>query len=242
MKKALFSTLLLLFLPCFVYASTEEMILSEETRYFKTITCNNDYVIYGLNNSISETFEISKEEYEQQWHVSQNSTTIETTYKKMTTSILSSNSNYKYKVKLEWKNIPKVRSYDTIAIGFPASVKIVGSPIFNENYCITNDSCYDVSGFVYSFIGRNGVGITFKVPASNIFSMEQTLFFIVEKNTSSIITTQYAYGDYAHATKNLSLDKADDYTVTTAGINHGDASITYYDEISTARASWTGVW
>ena len=141
-----------------------------------------------------------------------------------------------------FKNIPKVRSYDTIAIGFGASVKNLGSPIFNEKYCVTNGNCYNVSGYVHSYIGRNGIGITFSVPTGKLDSLEQTMYFDVQKNTSSTIITQYAYGDYAHATKSVSLSKASDYTVTTGGINHSSDSITYYDEISTARATWSGSW
>lgn len=68
------------------------------------------------------------------------------------------------------------------------------------------------------------------------------MYFDVQKNTSSTIITQYAYGDYAHATKSVSLSKASDYMVTTGGINHSSDSITYYDEISTARATWSGSW
>lgn len=242
MKKKFLLLLFIYMLPCIVFASDDFEVLSEDIKYFKTITHNVGCDLYSFNDSLSESYEIAKEEYEQQSSVSERSTTIETTYKKMTTSILSVNSYYRYKVKLEWKNIPKVRSYDTIAIGFGASVKNLGSPIFNEKYCVTNGNCYNVSGYVHSYIGRNGIGITFSVPTGKLDSLEQTMYFDVQKNTSSTIITQYAYGDYAHATKSVSLSKASDYTVTTGGINHSSDSITYYDEISTARATWSGSW
>lgn len=242
MKKKFLLLLFIYMLPCIVFASDDFEVLSEDIKYFKTITHNVGCDLCSFNDSLSESYEITKEEYEQQSSVSERSTTIETTYKKMTTSILAVNSYYRYKVKLEWKNIPKVRSYDTIAIGFGASVKNLGSPIFNEKYCVTNGNCYNVSGYVHSYIGRNGIGITFSVPTGKLDSLEQIMYFDVQKNTSSTIITQYAYGDYAHATKSVSLSKASDYTVTTGGINHSSDSITYYDEISTARATWSGSW
>lgn len=42
----------------------------------------------------------------------------------MTTSILSNGNRYRYKVVLEWENMPSTRSYDVIGIGFLASVKV----------------------------------------------------------------------------------------------------------------------
>lgn len=242
MKRKFLWLFFILLIPYSVYASDGSNVLSENVKYFKTITYSVRYETYNFNKLLNKTYEITKEEYEKQLNLVPKSTTIETTYKKMTTSILAVNSYYRYKVELEWKNMPKVRSYDTIAIGFASSVKNLGTPIFNEEYCVTNGGCYDVSGYVYSYVGRNGIGVTFRVPSGSLDSMKQTLYFDVQKNTSSTIITQYAYGDYAHATKNISSDKASDYIVTTGGINYSSSSITYYDEISTAIATWHGSW
>lgn len=64
----------------------------------------------------------------------------------------------------------------------------------------------------------------------------------MQKNTSSTIIAQYAYGDYAHAVKTISLNNAQKYKVNTGGIIYEDTSITYYDAISTAKATWNGNW
>lgn len=240
----------LLMIPIKSYASEngyEETIVAEKTKYYKTITHkNNNLVVFsnfnGANNS--KTIEITKEEYDSSSLNITNlkSTTIETTYKKMTTYIISINSYYRYKVILEWKNMPSTRSYDTIAIGFPASVKAKSSPIFSNDYCVTSSNCHTATGYQYSYNSTNGIGITFQVPTGSLYSMKQTLYFDVGKNTSSTIVKQYAYGDYSHATKNVSLTKAKSYSVGSTGIVHNNDSIQYYDQINVATAEWSGTW
>lgn len=245
MRKLLLFLLLLLAVPVIVFAEDEEEILAQEIKYYKTTTSTlNSRNINNISNvNISTTVEITKEEYDS-FDVNNSSpyTIVETEYKKMTTTISSVNSYYRYKVSLEWKNIPKVRSYDTIAIGFPASVKPKLTPIFSENYCTSSNNCYNTTGYKYLYTGNNGVGVTFQVPTGDIKSMDQTLYVDMQKNTTSTIITQYAYGDYAHAIKSISLDNAKNYTVSTIGIKFDSTNISYYDEINYARATWTGNW
>lgn len=244
MKKVLVLFVLLFALPLITFAQSDEKILSEETKYYKTIIFdNNTTSIMSQRNSISSTTEITKEEYEKSGNEDEifPNTIIETEYKKMITTISSYGTNYRYKVNLTWKNIPKIRSYDTIAIGFPASVKPKMSPIFSEEYC-TSNKCYTTTGYHYLYCGNNGVGVTFQVPTGDLKSMSQTLYVDMEKNTTSTIVTQYAYGDYAHAVKNISLSNAKNYTVSTIGIKYDSSNISYYDEINYARATWNGNW
>ena len=60
--------------------------------------------------------------------------TVETTYKKVV-STLSKNSNYfRYKISVTWKNIPSTRSYDIIGIGFLGSVKVRNDLNFIQEY------------------------------------------------------------------------------------------------------------
>ncbi len=243
MKTKLLLFIALFSFPIMIFAQSEEEILAEEIKYYKTTIFDNGAIsIMSKDNAISTTVEITKEEYESSGfnNISPN-TIVETEYKKMTTTISSVNSYYRYKVNLEWKNIPKVRSYDTIAIGFPASVKPKMTPIFSENYC-TLSNCYTTTGYQYLYSGQNGVGVTFQVPTGELKSMSQTLYVDMQKNTSSTIVTQYAYGDYAHAVKSISLDKAKNYTVSTIGIKYDSSNISYYDEINYARATWNGNW
>ena len=220
-------------------------LVSQIEKYYKTVT-NYSLSQINMNNanaSNTYTIEITKDEYERYNPMLEpKSVSIETTYKKMTTSIYSKDSYYRYQVELNWKNIPSTRSYDTIAIGFPASVKYQGTPSFLERYCTSESSCYETTGYSFLFRSTNGVGVTFQIPTGTISSMSQKLSFNVAKNTNETILRQYAYGDYAHATKKISLEKAKKYRVDCAGIVFEDGTISYYDEISTARAEWSGTW
>ena len=114
MKKFyIFIVLGMMFMPNLLFAKEKEMfIISEETKYYKTIEKKADIKrINNLYSNINDTFtyEITKEEYD---NVNsneinpQNNQIIETTYKKLTSSILTNGSYYRYKAELIWKNMP----------------------------------------------------------------------------------------------------------------------------------------
>ena len=135
----LFSTLIsMLFLTT---CKAEDNILSTSTKYYKTTYYESTL------NSWSYTNEITKEEFdsaaiiEKPKSILSSSATIETTYKKMTTTISQNGNYYKYKNVLMWKNMPSTRSYDIIGIGFYPSVKVNGSTHFEQYYCFTSGSC-----------------------------------------------------------------------------------------------------
>lgn len=227
-----------------VTKAEEFKIVSEDTKYYKTITTYNEFDLHSLNcNVITKTMEITEEEYN-------NSNTellplaagtTETTYKKMTTSILSSGNYYRYQNRLVWKNFPKIRSYDIIGIGFLSTVKMKNSATFEQYYCPENSSCV-TSTTHYPQTFSNGAGTTFKLPTGTLTQLEQTYYFDVQKNTTLTINTQYAYGDYSHATSTITLANAKKYTVGTTGIVLNSSVTDYYDSINKATAVWTGTW
>lgn len=249
----LIAMLCIVWMPNEVFASSSEYeLVSESTKYYKTVTyyrndislsnimLNANYIPY------SETIEITEDEYlnadEDNYIIYANPVSVETTYKKMTSSILSNGSYYRYKNVLVWKNMPATRSYDIIAIGFFQSVKLHGSSYFLQEYCYTSGTCSSTtsnSPQVFS----SGAGTTFKLPTGTLSSLSQTFYFDVEKNTTSTIASQYAYSDYAHATSTISLANAKKYTVSQSlGIVLDSSVESYYDTISTANASWSGSW
>lgn len=233
--------MMLLIIPFQVKANEIEDL--EIIKYYKTITYeNNDFVEEEI---ITHTTEISKEEYDlADTGVAVASTTsgsTETTYKKMTTTIQSNGNYYRYKNKLIWKNIPKVRSYDIIGIGFLASVKVKGSPHFEQYYCYDSGGCV-TSTTNYPQTFATGAGTSFALPTGSLSRLEQTFYFDVEKNTSYEIISQYAYGDYSHATSTVSLANSKKYSVTSGGINLETAIYNSYDSINKATASWSGSW
>lgn len=220
-------------------------ILSEESKYYKTTVIQQSSNINSiLLTPISYTEEISKEEFDSYENndINTNSTAfVESTYKKLTTTLSSNGSKYRYTVTLDWKNFPKVRSYDTIAIGHYASVRVSGGLHFSQSYCISGGDCRTIQTY-YPYTSDTGSAATFKVPKGTMTSLSQSLYFDVVKNTASTVISQRASGDYAHAIETVSVSKAMDYKVTNSGITYSASSYKSFDEISVAEAIWNGTW
>lgn len=232
-------------IPFKVAAQNDFVLISQETKYYKTITYYKGDTQKLSTKSNSVTIEITEKEYNEANvnNTNSNPTVSETTYKKMTSYILSNGSYYRYKNVLSWKNMPSVRSYDIIGIGFLQSVKIHNNTTyFEQYYCYTGGSCYTTSTN-YPQIFVSGAGTSFKLPTGDINTLKQTFYFDVEKNTSSTITTQKAYSDYSHATSSISLANSKKYSVIQSGGIVLDTGVSgYYDSIAVAEATWTGSW
>ena len=169
--------------------------------------------------------------------------TIETTYKKMTTTIVKINSYYRYKVDLEWKKMPKYRGYDIIGIGIESSkVKISSNEKFKINYCYTNGNC---SSSVVHYVKQNSNGSSalFELPTStNINKISAYLYFDIDKKNTGTIKDLTAYGDYSHNIKKISAANAKTYEIKTNGIHINSNYVEYFDEISPSIANWKGTW
>lgn len=244
--------LALILIPFNTFALNEEEdnfeLVAQEEKYYKTTTVLNNKEMSTMSNSnnseLSITEEITKEEYDSylEPNISPNvSAAIETTYKKLTTSILSNGSYYRYKAVLDWKNMPKVRSYDTIAIGHYASVKLRGNLQFSQTYCYSSGDCRTTSAY-YPHTFTAGSSATFKLPEGTFSSLTQTFYFDVQKAVNSNVVKQNASGDYAHATKSINYINAQKFTVSNSGIDFDSTVMSYFDEIQVARAIWTGNW
>ena len=245
MKKRYFVYLLvsLFFIPVFAFASEvddEFVLVSEETKYYKTIT-----PLFSSSDSQSRTYEISKAEYDAVdfENTRSNPTTYETVYKSMTSSISANGSYYRYKNVLNWKSMPSTRSYDIIGIGFLQSVKVHNdTTYFDEYYCYTVGGCYHIT-VNHPQIFISGAGTSFVLPSGDLNQLRQTFYFDVEKASSNTVYTQKAYADYSHATTNVTLTDSKKYSVIQSGGIYLNTSISsYYDAMSTAIATWTGTW
>lgn len=237
----------ILLIPSYsVKADIEDDMLipvSQSEKYYKTITNNN--TLYGLqNNSSSNTYtiEISKEEYDNA-NVSDNlkSVTIETTYKKLVSTIYQNGSKYRYKAELTWKNFPSTRSYDIMAIGFYPSVTKNTGPYFSLYFCKTDGNCYTTTSF-YPQTFSAGAGASFKLPTGSLTELVATLYFDVVKTNNVTVTGQIAAADYSHATSTVTAEQSKNYTVGAGGINLGSSIANKYDAISAATATWEGTW
>ena len=161
----------------------------------------------------------------------------------MTTQIIAITNKYRYKVTVEWKSIPSVRSYDIIGIGIDSNVVIDSSITFQQDYCYSNGNCYSSNVSMVKSLSTGG-GALFHLPSSSsVSSMSSYLYFNVnKKNTGSTITSQHAYGDYAHAVKTTYTSYYDHFSVTSAGIVLDATSVNSYDTMSSSIASWSGSW
>jgi len=230
-------------IPNFVLADSSDLLVSRETKYYKTIHYS-DSDVSVLSNATDNTIEISEQEYnnEQTEIDMRASSTQQTDYKKMTASIYSSGNNYKYQVNLEWKNIPKVRSNDIIGIGYSSEfVNIVDGISFFQNFC-TRDGCK--TSIKHELINSSaGKSAVFSLPTSTLTYLSQELSFKVAKKSSSVINTQKISADYSHATKSISMTNAKKHKVNyDNGIVLSKGISGYYDSIPVTKTTWTGSW
>ncbi len=247
----------ILFIPTLVKAEEDDCVdcvLEGETiKYYKTDTYYEDLgnpgnVMDILNGrAYSVTTEITREEYdavdinEPNVYQTRDSSTVETTYKKMITQLYAHGSGYRYRNQLIWKLFPTVRSYDVIGIGFYASVKPASLPSFSQYYC-TSSGCTS-SAMRTTQIFSNGASATFKLPSGTLSALDETFYFDVEKNTNSTIIYQVAAGDYAHATTSTILLNATNHEVIqTSGIQFDSSVSGNFDTMNEAVVYWSGSW
>lgn len=230
-----------------IVAEDEFTVVGETTKYYKTVSVLNDSQVMSIiaPEVTSFTTEITKEEYDSVdlhdlYHLNE-SRTVQTDYKILKTSLLNNNTIYRYRVDLTWKNIPKVRSFDIIAIGHYSSVERYGLPVFNQSYCMGNGECYD--GMAATIItGVNGTGLVFELPTDSLTNLTQYMYFDVKKSSSTTVKHQTVAGDYAHAVKTITYANAKKLSVNIAGIIHDSSVESYYDTIGAAIVNWEGSW
>ena len=254
----------LLFVPTVVMANSDNKkpldedfeVIEQKIKFIKTVYYyeNAELDSYGniknYKNSSSEEFEVTKEEYDNadlsKSFVTQGSTTINTTYKMMTASLLydSSTGTYRYKNQLNWKSFPSVRSYDIIAIGHYGTVAPTSGTIyFSMNYITASGNVYN-SNFYWGQTFTYGSSATFKLPIENLSSLTITYYFDVHKTTNNTVTSQGIFGDYAHGTdSSLTLTQALNHVVNQSfGIVHDSSVASKFDTMSVAAVYWSGSW
>ena len=238
----------ILLTPTMVFAKdTPELehseLVAQTTKYFKTETRLTEIAIGGANTPRSVSYEVTKEEYDNaEGGLSPRvEGMIETTYKKMVTSIWARNAGYRFDNTLTWKNMPSVRSFDIIAIGKNSNTYISEGPYFSQRYCTSASNCY-VSYTHTAKTGSTGAGATCQLMTGSLYSLKINIQYDVAKNTTQTLYAMTAYGDYSHATSTVTNDQAQHYSVDSGGIHLDNSIYNYYDSISTANAYWYGTW
>ena len=178
-------------------------LVSVNTKYIKTTIVyeckNHNTSTMSLNNPIKEldintlinnnvlsvksktSVEVTKEEYENAndeniyMTTDVNPSIVDTSYKKLTTSISRNGNYYRLKNDLVWKKMPNVRSYDVFGIrNNYAMSPVSGSQYSKLSYTILNN-CYGTSSSNYDVYGtsssrwkkeNDGYGLSFKLPVN----------------------------------------------------------------------------
>lgn len=170
-----------------------------------------------------------------------NSAYAETHYKRMSVYIININDNhYRYKITLDWLNMPSKRSWDILALGYENTVYVGVPTTFEQNWC-KNGSCYtSLSGNYYSYDDVEMV--TFKLPSGTLTSLSSYMFYdVLRVDPSKVLEEITTIGDYAHATSTLSaaLNKSDIEFLDEIWLqNHA----TYYDDIQAIELSQVVNW
>jgi hypothetical protein len=160
--------------------------------------------------------------------------TIHTAYKTMTSSISANGSYYRYKNILTWDIMPSTLSFDIIGVGFADDVAIHSSIVyFNYNYN-DNNGYHSSSGYYNKKSTAYGGSVVYELPSTNLASLQATIYYDVEKDTSSTITSLSICGDYAHATSTVNASNVANYSISYAGIGLGSGLAGHYDSINCA--------
>ena len=216
-------------------------IVSQDVKYYKTVTT----VVNGLPRSTTTIVDADDYiRYKTSQTRSSISAIIETDYKRLTTTISTYSTYFRYRVDLEWLIIPVRRSWDIIGLGCEASQVVINSAIaFRQDYTYSSGSTgYSYSGYVYEAI--TGAGFTFNLPDESLTSLSSYLYYTVTKTyPEDTITALTSTGDYAHATSNVNSTTARNFTVNHGnGIVLGSGVSQYYDSIPACMVVWTGTW
>ena len=233
-------------------------VVAETTKYYRTTTFYPDNaLLVSMPNfqpiSISE--EITKEEYElAEPHVEEGTRGLtngvtSTEYKLMTPTIINLGSNYRYKNVVSWKKAPATYHYDIIGIGIEQT-KVYG--VSSSKYIhsihteLSNNACYDEETYSGTWsLSATGYAVKFKLPSNSVLQgvfdqLVTTMYFTVEKTDNNTITVLNAYGNYRHATSSFP-NTSFSFSINLGYISIGGSYSSYYDSISTAQATWTGL-
>lgn len=229
----------------------------EETKYYKFI----EEVDYFGNVIATDQIEVSQETALYStfnnfsfstlaYSGSSGISTYITSMKKITISVVTGVSIAAKYVTITntWLSLPKIRSYDVIAIrpnspSFTVSINkdmITGYQKWDGN--IVNYDGYSANTKYNSFInagGQGGVGISMNLVDAATSTIENSM-------TAVLITYSdpfYVYGSYQHAITNVTLAQSQDYSINSSGmgavVNFSSNVAPKYDNTTGVQTTWT---
>ncbi len=228
-------------------ALEEERDVAIDIKYVKTTSLNINGVISTNSEEITEA-EFNSSQNSSYTTCGTNEPVIgqgssETTYKKLIATVYTADSITKrVKAYLYWKTIPTRRSVDIIGAGHSPRMYRVSSPVFRQLYTYGGTTYV---GTKYTGLTFNtGVGAIFELPMENISTLCQEVSYLIGKDseyTGVTTTGNIGAGDYAHATKVVSLSSAKNFTMNHAtGLVLNQSITNSYDSMPLAQAyfSW----
>ena len=210
-------------------------LLASESKYYKTV-----YPVYGQ----SYTVEVSEEEYNDNGkEILRGQQT--TQYKHIVTTISANSNKYRYKISVTWRQIPSVKKYDIIGIGYEDDVHIYNSIVYFGYFYSTSASDYSSTQYYDQKVTSVGATTVYKIPEGiSLTGLAATLYYDVVKDTGAgTLTSLWMCGDYAHATSNsVTSTIAAQHGISYGGIGLGSSNINLYDAIPCTYANASVNW
>ncbi len=151
-----------------------------------------------------DNLKITKKELNQNYDISQISQVHNTDYKQLSIEIMSSSSsNRMVVVKVKWKAMPTIRSYDVLGVRLSNASF---SKDVTTNVLFDNTSS-NISGFKKF---SNGYGASIKLPSNcSSIALEQTF----EINSGGTV-----YASYQHANRYISMSDSLNFSISANGL------------------------
>jgi hypothetical protein len=215
----------------------EATLLAREDKYFKTV-----YPTYGN----AYTVEVTEEEYNNSDNNKLSLRGEQTTpYKHIVTTISANSNKYRYKISVTWRQIPSVKKYDIIGIGYEDLVHIYNSVIYFGYFYSTSGSDYSSTMCFDQKVTDYGATTVYKIPEGiTLTGLASTLYYDVVKDAGvGTLTSLWMCGDYAHATStSVTSSLAAQHSISYGGIGLGSNNISLYDAIPCTYANASVNW
>jgi len=210
----------------------EAVLLDKNTKYYKTVV-----PYYGA----SYTVEVTPMEYFNHNNGDGMLDFSYTYYYQIESTISYKNATkYRYKIEVDWLNIPPNHSFDVIGIGFNDDVYI-NSPIYFRYIWMNSDGStsqstlhFDQKSTIY------GGSIVYELPTTFV-GLNATMFFDVSKDTNDTITSLGFCGDYAHSQVAVTIPQASNFVISYGGIGFNSSVIGYFDAIPCTYGNIAGI-
>ena len=223
------------------------LTITTETKYIRTdeVYDNMGNLLESVETEVSEEDALNYDEQEQitpyAWNV-----TYQTTMKRLYMQVVSSSASTKIvTITNTWLSLPKVRSFDVIALRPEAnsmtinvnSNTISGYQNWDGNVINYNGSSSNTKKSS-SFTGNGGIGISMNIVDNVSSSLEtsMTVYFLCGNSTFSIA------GTYQHATSDVTLAQSQNYSFSSSGngnvLSFASSVASKYDDMQGVKLTY----